>query len=69
LRTAKHQASIKKAVEAGAKKIVIIGASFIGTECAASLKMQFKDKVDLQLVNGEACPFSMILGKELGGFY
>jgi len=37
LRTSKDQENIKEAVK-DAKNIVIIGASFIGSECAASLK-------------------------------
>ena len=52
LRTGNDQEKIKEACK-GAKNIVIIGASFIGSECAASLKMHYKDAVNIQIVNGE----------------
>ena len=68
LRTEKDQAAIKEAC-VGAKNIVIIGASFIGSECAASLKMHFKDAVNIDVINGEELPFALQLGKELGAFY
>ena len=44
LRTKLHMMAIKEAC-AEAKKIVIIGGSFIGSECAASLKQEFKDNI------------------------
>jgi len=70
LRTDEHQTSIKQAIEKGdIKKVVVIGASFIGSECAASLKMHFKDTVDIQMVNGESVPFELTLGKEIGAYY
>ena len=40
LRTADDHKKIKEACE-NAKNIVVIGASFIGSECAASLKMHY----------------------------
>lgn len=48
---------------------MIIGASFIGSECAASLKMHYKDAVNITVVNGEACPFERTLGAKIGEFY
>ena len=68
LRTDKDQKKIKEAC-AGAKNIVIIGASFIGSECAASLKAHYKDAVNISMVNGESVPFELTLGKELGAYY
>lgn len=68
LRTEKDQANIKAAC-VGAKNIVIVGASFIGSECAASLKMHFKDAVNIDVINGEETPFALQLGKEVGAFY
>ena len=38
LRSNKDQQAIKEAA-ANAKKVVVIGASFVGSECPASLKM------------------------------
>ena len=68
LRTEKDQGKIKEAC-ASAKNIVIIGASFIGSECAASLKMHFKDAVNIDVINGEETPFALQLGTEIGAFY
>ena len=31
--------------------------------------MQFKDQIDITMVNGDACPFQLTLGNELGTFY
>jgi NADH dehydrogenase FAD-containing subunit len=41
--------AIKSAV-GNAKKVVLVGGSFIGSETAASLKSKFKDAVDITLV-------------------
>ena len=68
LRTNKDQTKIKEACK-GAKNIVIIGASFIGSECAASLKAHYKDAVNICMINGESVPFERTLGKEIGAFY
>lgn len=68
LRTDKDMANIQAACK-DAKNIVIIGASFIGSECAASLKQHYKDAVNITMVNGDDTPFKMTLGKELGAFY
>ena len=68
LRTKQDMDKIQKACE-GAKNIVIIGASFIGSECAASLKMHYKDATNITMVNGDDVPFKLTLGKELGEFY
>mmetsp|Transcript_12891 Transcript_12891/g.16556 ORF Transcript_12891/g.16556 Transcript_12891/m.16556 type:complete len:402 (-) Transcript_12891:113-1318(-) len=68
LRSHKDQADIKEAC-IGAKNIVIIGASFIGSECAAALKMHYKDAATITMVNGDETPFQLTLGKELGAWY
>lgn len=68
LRTAADHQKIKDAC-ANVKDIVIIGASFIGSECAAALKMHFKDAVNIHIVNGDQVPFQLTLGRELGEFY
>ena len=51
---------------ANAKKVVIIGASFIGSECAASLKQEFKDNIEIDMVDIANVPFERTLGKEVG---
>lgn len=56
LRTNTDQAGIKEAA-ATAKKVVVIGGSFVGSECAASLKQQFKDNIEIDIINGDKCPF------------
>lgn len=68
LRSNKDQTEIKEACKS-AKNVVIIGASFIGSECAASLKMHYKDAMTITVINGEACPFERTLGSKIGAFY
>ena len=56
LRSAEDQATIKEAC-ANATNVVVIGGSFIGSECAASLKMHFKENVNIVVVNANEVPF------------
>ncbi len=51
------------AATAGAKRVAIIGASFIGLEVAASLRAR---KLEVHVVAPEAVPMARILGPELG---
>ena len=47
------------------KQAVVIGASFIGLEVAASLRAR---DIDVQVVGLETCPMERILGAQVGGF-
>ena len=48
-----------------AKRVVVIGASFIGLEVAASLRAR---KLDVAVIGREAIPMEKVLGAEAGGF-
>jgi NADPH-dependent 2,4-dienoyl-CoA reductase/sulfur reductase-like enzyme/nitrite reductase/ring-hydroxylating ferredoxin subunit len=49
----------------GAKRAVVVGASFIGLETAASLRAR---TIDVHVVALDKCPMKRILGPELGDF-
>src|SRR6187551_1747557 len=64
LRTlADSRALVAKA--SGSKQAVVIGASFIGLEVAASLRAR---NIDVHVVGLETCPMEKILGAEVGNF-
>jgi NADPH-dependent 2,4-dienoyl-CoA reductase/sulfur reductase-like enzyme/nitrite reductase/ring-hydroxylating ferredoxin subunit len=64
LRTlADSRALVAKAVVS--KQAVVIGASFIGLEVAASLRAR---NIDVHVVGLETCPMEKILGAEVGNF-
>jgi len=61
LRSGADQEDIKKR-SATAKKVVILGGGFIGSESASSLKLQYKEAQDVSLVYMEKFP----MGRQLG---
>ncbi len=65
LRTVADSEGIIAAAQAGAKRAVIIGASFIGLEVAAALRAR---QVEVHVVGPEARPLERVLGPELGDF-
>jgi NAD(P)H-nitrite reductase large subunit len=65
VRNHNDQSDIKKHA-ADAKSIVVIGASFIGSESASALKLQFKEKTEVHLVDNQEHPLQRVLGSEIG---
>jgi 3-phenylpropionate/trans-cinnamate dioxygenase ferredoxin reductase subunit len=65
MRTIADSEGIVKAVQAGAKTAVVIGASFIGLEVAASLRTR---GLKVHVVGPEARPLERVLGPQLGDF-
>lgn len=63
VRTPEDAQAIRKAA-AGARRAVVVGASFIAMECAASLRSR---GLEVTVVAPEAVPFEAKLGREVGG--
>jgi NADPH-dependent 2,4-dienoyl-CoA reductase/sulfur reductase-like enzyme/nitrite reductase/ring-hydroxylating ferredoxin subunit len=62
LRTLKDADALIQACQ-GAKRVAIVGASFIGLEAAASLKQR---KLDVHVVTRERVPLEKLLGTDIG---
>lgn len=65
LRTVADAEAIIAAIEAGARRAVVIGASFIGLEVAASLRQR---GVEVRVVAPDARPLERVMGATLGDF-
>ncbi|MDR5865334.1 FAD-dependent oxidoreductase [Halomonas koreensis] len=65
LRSLADSEAIIAAVEAGARRAVVVGASFIGLEVAASLRSR---GLEVRVVAPEARPLARIMGDVLGDF-
>jgi NADPH-dependent 2,4-dienoyl-CoA reductase/sulfur reductase-like enzyme/nitrite reductase/ring-hydroxylating ferredoxin subunit len=67
VRTLRSMADCKGIIAALApdKRVVIVGASFIGMEAAAALRTR---KIPVEVVAPEAVPFERTLGREVGEF-
>lgn len=49
------------------KNVTIIGAGFIGMEVASAIKMQFKENINVTVVEKLDTPLKHIVGKDVGG--
>ena len=56
LRTHKDQEGIKSLTDS-AKKVVILGAGFIGSESASALKLKYKDDMEVHIVTLDEVPY------------
>jgi NADPH-dependent 2,4-dienoyl-CoA reductase/sulfur reductase-like enzyme len=46
--------------------VVIIGASFIGSETASSLKLKYKEDLNVHMISSDEFPLERAFGKEIG---
>ncbi|MDE2234850.1 MAG: FAD-dependent oxidoreductase [Gammaproteobacteria bacterium] len=63
LRSVADSEAIIRGIEGGARRVLVIGASFIGLEAAAALRAR---KLEVHVVGPEARPLERVLGPQLG---
>lgn len=63
LRTTDDAAAITAALDAGATRVVVIGAGFIGAEVAATIRQK---GIDVTLIESLAYPMARVLGEDIG---
>ena len=63
LRTLDDALAVRAALEAGAQRVVVVGAGFIGAEVAASCR---ELGVDVTMVEPLPAPLARVLGPEMG---
>ena len=68
LRSHNDQEEFKKRA-ASAKKIVVLGAGFIGSESASALKLKYKDELELHMVSIDQVPLQKQFGLEVGKMF
>lgn len=68
LRDHRDQEGIKTLAET-AKKVVILGGGFIGSECASALKMKYKDAQEVHLVSSSEVPLDRQFGPQIGKMF
>jgi NADPH-dependent 2,4-dienoyl-CoA reductase/sulfur reductase-like enzyme len=56
LRTLADLEKIRSAIKDTTKNITIVGAGFIGIELSSSLKAEYKDKVNVTLLDSQSAP-------------
>ncbi|WP_421118800.1 NAD(P)/FAD-dependent oxidoreductase [Aquihabitans daechungensis] len=64
LRTLDDAIAVRDALDAGATRVLVVGAGFIGAEVAASCRER---GVDVTMVEPLAAPLARVLGPEVGG--
>ena len=65
LRTVEDAQAIRERAQAGARKVAIVGAGFIGSEVTASLR---KLECDVTLIDMDPFPLLRVMGQEVGKF-
>lgn len=65
LRTSQDQEKIKDIIGT-VKNVAVVGASFIGSESASSIKLKYKENINVHLITNDEFPLEKALGKEIG---
>lgn len=66
LRTLSDLETIRNAMKDKVKDVTIIGAGFVGIELSSALKAEYKDAVNVTVVDVQDTPFSRVFGSDVG---